>query len=120
MELDMMIEVLKVGGVPAVSILAIAWVVRQFLSQLRSMTDSGEAESGRFRTFVSERDEQMKDISERCHSNQDRATEAILACAKAHGENTAVQREVVAAVSASRATQQELLAWLRMQHDMAG
>lgn len=118
--MDVIIEALKLGGVPALSIVALVLIVRAFLSQLRSMTDSREAESDRFRGFVAERDEQMKAISERCHANQDRATEAIHSCAKHLGENTAVMRQVVAAVGDSRATQQELLAFLRSQNRRAG
>ncbi len=114
--MDLLIDTLKLGGIPALSIGALVLVVRAFLTQLRSMTDSREAESDRFRTFVSERDQEMAAISERCHSNQDRATEAILSCAKHLGENTGVMREVVSAVAASRSTQQELLAFLRIQN----
>ncbi len=114
--MDLLIEILKLGGVPALSIVALVLIVRAFLTQLRSMTDARAAESDRFRAFVAERDEQMKDISERCHANQDRATEAISSCAKHLGENTAVMRQVVGEVAESRATQQELLAFLRVQN----
>ena len=114
--MDLAIEALKLGGVPALAIVALVLVVRAFLAQLRSMTDSREAESDRFRAFVAERDQEMKGMSERCHSSQDSATAAIRACALQSGENISVMREVVAAVGDSRLTQQELLAFLRMQN----